>query len=181
MAGANASAGSGGSSAPRPRMPRADLDPAVRFDWDESAPTNSSACMPGKYVGTFQCMYIIDAMNPDLFAVLVQGPIELHLERSADGEFLEIRDGMLFGVAEEVFGFTAKLSGRLDCASLQLQAMALDGVYGFGDPAVFPVGTFAGTLGGTLDGATGMMTGSWQLGVDMGGTCNGPWMASFMP
>ena len=166
---------------PRPRMPRSDLDANVRFDWEESAPTNSSACMPGKYVGTFECTYIVDAMNPDLFSALVKGPIELHLERSADGEFLEIRDGVLYGVAEEVFGFTAKLSGRLDCATLQLQAMAQEGMYGFGDPAVLPIGTFAGTLGGTLDGATGRMAGAWELAVDGGGSCNGPWMASFTP
>ena len=164
-----------------PRMPRADLDPAVRFDWDESAPNNALACKPGKYVGTFQCTYIADEMNPDLFSVSVEGPIELHLQRSVDGEFLEISDGVLFGVAQDVFGFTAKLSGRLDCSTLQLTADAQEGVYGFGDPAVFPIGTFMGTLGGTLDGMTGSMKGDWKLGVDMGGSCNGPWMASFAP
>jgi hypothetical protein len=158
-------------------------DPSVSFDWPASLPGGEDDCRPGHYDGTFSCEYRMLPTDVDPL-VIVEGPISLTLERSQDGEFLEISDGQLEGIAQFVIGFRSKLSGKLDCATHQLTADAVDGLWGFGDPAVLPFGAFAGTLTGTLEPTTGALDGSWNLGVDPGsggGACVGPWQANWAP
>ena len=48
-----------------------------------------------------------------------------------DGEFLEITDGVLEGLALETWGFVAELEGRLDCNDVGVEANASSGVYGW--------------------------------------------------
>jgi len=154
-------------------------DPNVTFEWTATLP-GGGTCEPGKYTGTFTCNYVLPGGDPN-FPIVVTGPIVMTLERSQDGEFLEIADGKLEGIAMLVIGFRAQLTGRLDCATGKLEAMATDGIYGFGDPSVFPAGMFMGTLGGTLDPSTAELMGDWDLGIPMGGACVGPWQASWTP
>jgi hypothetical protein len=112
---------------------------------------------------------------------MVSGPVSITLEQSQDGEFLEIADGKLEGFAMLIIGFRAQLTGRLDCSTHMLDAMAVNGMYGFGDPAIFPFGAFEGTLGGTLDPAAATLNGDWNLTIASGGFCRGPWQANWAP
>jgi hypothetical protein len=193
--GENAATGSGaaghaGSAAGSPAQPAAGAggddgfatqvpppDPNLTFDWQQTRP-GAGECQPGRYSGTFSCMYVQAAgFDP----IEVTGPVDLVLERAQSGEFLEIADGRLEGFAQLVFGFTAQLAGRLDCTTNVLQAEAVDGVYGFGDPNLLPFGMFAGALTGTLDRTVVALDGDWDLTVVGGGACVGPWTARFVP
>ena len=140
-----------------------------------------SDCRPGRYTGTFMCNYVPMGGNPAMPLAIVSGPISLTLEQSQNGEFLEIADGKLEGIAQLIIGFRSKLSGKLDCGSLELTADAVDGLYGFGDPAVLPFGMFQGTLMGTLDPSSGTLSGEWNLTESAGGVCAGPWQANWTP
>lgn len=162
-------------------MPRADLDPNVTFDWQETTP-GGGACEAGTYTGTFQCELIYDTTMPDAGSgVIVTGPITLHFEKSKNGEFLELADAKLEGVGMDVFGFTADLSGELDCTTLQFMSQAQNGMYGLGLPITIPLGTVDGTLAGALDTQNHELNGTWTLTADGGITCIGPWHASFTP
>jgi hypothetical protein len=159
------------------------LDPTVTFDWQETRPGQGN-CQPGMYSGTFTCQYVMAGADPST-AIEITGPIAITLTKSQSGEFLDISSGQLDGVAASIFGFTVKLEGRLDCSTNVLDAMAVDGAYGFGDPRGLTLGTGEGTLSGTLDRQTVTLSGNWNLGitdgVGAGGTCVGPWTAMFMP
>jgi hypothetical protein len=199
QAGAPASSGSTGGTAGQTSAPafggadagtykpRADLDPNVTFDWEEKPPGGGGNCQAGTYTGTFQCDFV---PNPDSGFVLpdgsdsltVSGPITLHFEKSADGEFLELANAQLDGVAQDWIGFMADLSGRLDCTTLELTSQAENGVYGLGVPVVIPTGIVEGTLEGTLDLQAQQLSGTWMLSAGDGvGTCIGPWTASYTP
>jgi len=181
MGGANAGAASSTGTTSAGSLPPP--DPSVTFDWPATLPGGDDGCRPGHYDGTFSCEYRLAPTDVDPI-VVVEGPISLTLERSQDGEFLEISDGQLEGIAQLIIGFRSKLSGKLDCATHELTADAVDGLYGFGDPAALPFGAFAGTLTGTLDATTGALEGEWDLGVDAsagGGACVGPWQANWAP
>lgn len=154
-------------------------DPSVAFEWTATTPGGGD-CSPGRYVGTFTCGYFAMATDPSAL-VMVTGPISITLAQSQDGEFLEITEGKLEGFAQLIIGFRAELQGRLDCATGRLEATALNGAYGFGDPAIFPIGTFEGTLGGLLDPGTAVLDGDWDLTVTAGGFCRGPWQANWAP
>lgn len=136
------------------------------------------------YSGTFTCEYLMPDADPST-AIEITGPIAITLAKGQSGEFLEISNGQLDGIAAQVFGFTVKLKGRLDCGSNTLTAMAVDGAYGFGDPGVLTLGTGEGTLSGMLDRQTVTLSGNWNLmitdGVGAGGSCVGPWTAMLTP
>jgi hypothetical protein len=151
----------------------------VTFEWPATLPGDAD-CRAGTYTGTFSCAYRLAPTDVDPL-VVVEGPIALTLERSQDGEFLEITDGQLEGIASLIIGFRSQLAGKLDCATRTLTANAVDGLYGFGDPALLPFGGFEGTLDGQLDASTGALDGQWDLAVSMGGACVGPWQANWTP
>jgi hypothetical protein len=178
-AGTDATAGLGGlGTQPGTFEPNDDLDPSVTFEWKESLP-GQGTCKPGKYTGMFTCDYI--QMGQTMPLVVVSGPITITLTKSMSGEFLEVSDGQLDGIAQGIIGFTSMLTGKLDCNTLEFTASAVMGTYGFGDPKLFPFGTFEGALTGTLDTATLVLSGDWALTENMGGVCAGPWTASFTP
>jgi hypothetical protein len=160
-----------------------DLDPNAKFEWPETAPgAGATDCQPGVYIGTFECFLATDPSQSSDFAVSVSGPISFTLVRSKDGEFLEIADGSLDGLAQLIFGFHCELGGQLDCSTLELTAMAVNGVWGFGDPSIVPAGAFAGDLTGTLDPTTGTLSGQWALTGDaVPGTCVGTWTTTRSP
>lgn len=137
-------------------------------------------CKPGTYSGTFTCQAVLDPSDPSS-AIEVSGPVAFTLTKSQNGEFLEISNGRLDGFAQLFINFTSELSGRLDCGTDSLDAMAVNGVYGFGDVNALPTGTFQGSLAGMLDRSSLTLSGTWMLTADQSITCTGPWTATFMP
>jgi hypothetical protein len=111
------------------------------------------------------------------------GPVSLTFTKSMDGEFLEISNGLFEAVANLFIGARAKIEGKLDCNTLMLQAMAVDGMWAVGDPndPVVPGGGLTGDITGTLDPATGTLSGAWTFGDPAIGNCPGTWSVTYAP
>jgi hypothetical protein len=129
------------------------------------------------------CEFLLPG-DPGPGPILV-GPITLTLTKSQNGEFLEISDGQLDGLAEGIYNIHARIDGKLDCSTSKLDAMTVDGVYGFFDANLVPMGTVEGTVSGTLERESATLGGTWNIhwtrdGGD-NGTCNGPFTATRMP
>ena len=115
-------------------------------------------------------------------STLVINEIDYDQPSTDTAEFLEIKKGLLEGLALEAWGFVAELEGRLDCNTLEFEANATSGIYGLGLPVGVPMGTFGGTLTGKLNPMTRQLEGDWKLVDDFGVQgCNGPWTASHTP
>jgi len=148
------------------------------FDWKRTVPLDGE-CKPGRYEGSYECSSY-GPMGPGLMPeILVVGEVAITLEKSSKGEFLEIVDGSLDGIAKD-FGvpFTSKLDGHLDCATNQFEAFAVEGNYNmFG-----LIGAFHGDLLGDYNRLTSHLVGEWSLADDVNGalTCIGPWSANFV-
>jgi hypothetical protein len=169
VAGSN-SGGRGGTSPP-PRD--ASLD--IGFDWPEG--TSKNPCKAGFYQGTFACTYSPGDAGIGLFPV--SGPISMKMVQSQNGEFLEVREGLLDGTANIFFTFRADITGKLDCRTSKFDGLLEHGVYsGF----LVINGTFQGPLSSDYDRLTSQFSnGVWSLAVDMGnGGCNGTWSAAYM-
>jgi hypothetical protein len=184
-----AAAGAAGSSAQSPQSSgglvakQAPPDPKITFDWMETPPGGQGTddCKAGTYTGSFTCTYQLDPNDPST-AMDISGPVVFTLTKSQNGEFLEISNGTLHGLAADVFDFTSELSGMLDCSTNAFDASAQNGMYGFGDVNALPVGTFTGMLSGMLDPASATLMGTWSLTAsEVGITCTGPWTAMFTP
>jgi hypothetical protein len=166
------SGGSGGTSTP----PVRDASPDVGFDWPEGD-ASKNPCKPGVYQGNFACTYSPGDAGMGLFPVA--GPISLKLVQSQQGEFLEVREGLLDGTANLFFVFRANISGKLDCRTSRFDGKLENGTYsGF----LIINGTFQGPLSSDYDRiASQFSNGVWSLAVDMGnGGCNGTWTAAYM-
>jgi len=186
-------AAAAGVAAPAPtgtNKPNTNLDPNLVFDWQDTPPGSSQAsnCRPGVYTGKFDCEFIPNGSmtdgGPPGFMLDVSGPVSIELSESANGEFLEISQGQLSAVAEGFFGFKAQLQGNLDCKTLQLAAMAQNGMWALGDPdmPLLPGGTFGANIDGKLDATTGTIAGQWSFTTGtIPGTCTGTWSAEYMP
>ena len=160
-------AGSGGS----PRDVRSDIS----FDWPEGPIKNP--CKAGVYQGNFSCTYMPGDAGAGSFPV--SGPITLKMVPSQQGEFLEVREGLLDGTANLFFTLRAEISGRLDCRAAKFAGNLERGVYsGF----LVINGTFQGPLSSDYDRASSQFSnGVWSLAVDMGsGGCNGTWSAAYV-
>lgn len=190
--GAGTSTGSAGSAAKGSPTPMSNgnfqprlmpPDPKIAFDWQETTP-GKNECQPGTYSGTFTCNYTGPGIDPSA-PFVATGPVVFTLMKSQNGEFLEISDGHIQGLADLIFDFNSKLQGRLDCTTNMFTAMAVEGTYGLGDANLLPVGLFQGTLSGTLDRSSATLSGEWSLmvtdGLGAGGTCVGPWTATWTP
>jgi hypothetical protein len=167
--GGGAGTGSGGSS------PIRDASPDITFDWPEDAGKNP--CKAGVYQGSFQCTYMTGDAGFGSFPV--SGPISLKMVQSQQGEFLEVREGLLDGTANVFFTFRADISGRLNCRTSKFDGQLEHGVYsGF----LVVNGTFQGPLSSDYDRAASQFSnGVWTLAVDMGnGGCNGTWSATYV-
>jgi hypothetical protein len=160
--------------------PANDLDRTVTFEWPETQPGDGSRCQGGTYVGMWTCTSL------GLFEF--SGAVTLHFVESMDGEFLDLVDAELNGMADEsqtpLGSFKAGLAGRLDCTTLKFSADATMGVYGSYN-ALFSTfeaaGTFTGKLTGSLDPNTSQIKGDWSLLADLLIDCVGPWTASLAP
>jgi hypothetical protein len=163
-------------------MPKADLDRDAGFDWEETVP-GAGGCQPGTYTGTFTCAFVPLGAPPEFEPYPLTGPVSFTLEPSMDGEFLVIANGELEAIAEVIFGLRSKLAGKLDCNTLVLDAMAVEGRWALGDPndSFLQGGLFEGELAGSLNPQTLQMTGTWALEDEAFGKCDGDWTASYVP
>ena len=96
------------------------------------------------------------------------------LSESVNGEFLEITDGELTGVAVGgMYHFFCTLTGGLDRTSNKFEATAVDGVF---KSPIMANGKFDGILtGGCVDGEI-TISGEWSLTDSITNvTCTGPW------
>jgi hypothetical protein len=174
-----------GGAKPGTFVPSAVLDPDVQFDWPEAQ--EGRKCEAGTYTGSFECTFGVDPTQAAMFPFgpmeipPVTGPVAFTFERSEHGEFLELTNATLVGTAMDYIGFNAVLSGRLDCATMELTAELISGEAGFGQPIVLQFVELSGGLSGTLDGQTGVLTGTWSIGDASFGECEGPWTATFTP
>ena len=168
--GSNAKGGAAGAS-----DPSRDGGSDVSFDWPEGPVKNP--CKAGVYQGNFSCTYMPGDAGGGTFPVT--GPITLKMVPSQQGEFLEVREGLLDGTANVFFTLRADISGRLDCRAAKFVATLEHGIYsGF----LVINGTFQGSLSSDYDRAASQFSnGVWSLAVDMGnGGCNGTWSAAYV-
>lgn len=152
-----------------------DASSDISFDWPEGPVKNP--CKAGVYQGNFSCTYMPGDAGGGTFPVT--GPITLKMVPSQQGEFLEVREGLLDGTANVFFTLRAEISGRLDCRAAKFVATLEHGVYsGF----LVINGTFQGSLSSDYDRASSQFSnGVWSLAVDMGnGGCNGTWSAAYV-
>jgi hypothetical protein len=171
--GGNGDTGSGRGGASGTAAPDAQSD--VTFDWPEGMGKNP--CKAGVYQGMFSCAYMPGDAGGSTFPV--SGPISLKLVQSQQGEFLEVREGLLDGTANVFFTLRAEISGRLDCRAAKFRGTLERGVYsGF----LVINGTFQGPLASDYDRVSSQFSnGVWTLAVDMGnGGCNGTWSAAYV-
>jgi hypothetical protein len=163
--------GSGGTGRP----PVRDASSDITFDWPEGDASRRS-CKPGVYQGNFSCTGSLG--DSGIPAYQATGPISLKLVQSQQGEFLEVREGVLDGTANVFFVFRADISGKLDCKTLRFAGTLERGTYsGF----LVINGTFQGPLASDYDRNTSQFTnGVWNLTLDMGnGECKGTWSAAY--
>lgn len=141
-------------------LPFAGYDPTVAFDWPV-ATTTAGSCKAGHYQGSFIGMYSPSiAVAP--VPIPVAGNIDLTLTQSSNGEYFEITDGKVSGVADLLFPFSADVKGTLNCTTMQLENGFLsNGVYIVG---VIPF-PFEGPLTGEYDKVTHAFTkDTWTVG-----------------
>jgi len=125
----------------------------------------SSDCLPGHYEGSFDGGYQAPlAFNTPIpvFSQDISGKPGLRFDLMAggSGEFLEVKDGKMDGVADGLFPFTADIVGQLDCASGQFRARLENGQYIVG---VIPY-QFAGDFVARYDPATrSFVDGRWAV------------------
>jgi hypothetical protein len=160
--------------------PGAELDPDAKFEWPEWHPDAADVCQAGTYTGTYECTF---TDTSGAFVVQLTGPVSLTFVKSMDGEFLEISNGRFDAVANLIIGATASIVGRLDCTTLMLNAMAVDGMWSIGDPdfPLIPGGALEGDITGTLDSSSGELSGEWTFGDPMLGACPGTWSVRYQP
>jgi hypothetical protein len=149
----------------------------ISFDWVRTVPLEGE-CKPGRYEGSFECT-TNGPLGDIMPEILVTGPVVMTLEKSLNGEFLEIVDGSLEGLAQEfAVPFTSELEGQLDCTTNKFEAFAVDGTY-----LLFVLeGKFHGDLTGDYNRLTSHLSGQWSLSDDLNDnlTCVGPWTADLV-
>lgn len=109
-------------------------DPAVNkgpenFDWHRTMPIGGS-CKAGHYVGEFSGQY-----SPSLtftFGIFdITGTVEFDLFQTGNGEFLEIENGKMEGIAIDSVPFTGEIVGSLNCTTGFAEAYLVNCMYVF--------------------------------------------------
>ena len=156
--------------------------PSVVFDWPEGSAGIPGESRAGLYQGAFDGIYVSDAAF-GILPVPVTGNVNVTLAESTNGEFFEVSDGAVDGLANGLFPFSGNISGELDCLRAHFEAI-LDGSY-----TVAPNPTpylFSGPITAAYDKqAFRLFNGTWNvaetgsLGQQIGG--NGTWWADLVP
>jgi hypothetical protein len=150
----------------------------VQFNWPETAP-GTGQCKPGRYIGDFTGMF-----SPSLtifpLPIPVAGTVDLTLSESQSGEFLEISDGHVSGLANNQFPYEADILGRVNCITRKLEnGFMRNGWYDVGGVR-YP---FEGPVAADYDTLTyAFVNGIWDAKEPTppyGG--NGTWNAKFCP
>jgi hypothetical protein len=163
----------------------------IQFDWQRTEPVSGS-CEPGYYEGDFQGLYasgltFVNAPIP-VFALGQPGRpgLSFTLEKTGNGETLEIKNGKMDGVADGAFPFIGSLTGTLNCETLRFEAI-LDGYYSLGVDGV-GMFRFKGPLTAAYDKDTRQMVGAkWDVTeydpppVLPGAGGTGIWTAAWVP
>lgn len=173
-AGGSGSTGSAGTgTAATGSTASSSTGPDVTFDWPES----TGPCRDGHYVGAFECMYIYQGGAP----IPVNGSVDFFLQKTMNGEFLDIGNGLLQSVTNGVFLMTADIQGKVDCGLKHFDGALVNGKYsGF----VIINGTFDGPISADYDAqAAAFVNGYWELHETSSsfGTCTGTWFANWVP
>lgn len=172
--------GSGGTGAIVPDAGRP-YDPDAGFDWPEAV--DAGKCQAGTYNGTYDC-------TVDYGGIIfpINGQVSFVLTPSANGEFLEIKDGKLVAdVVSPQVTLNGDLVGKLECLTNRFDATIQNGTYTFSFLGLPVPNPFNGNLSGVLDRLTATMTGQWYLASGaptLGGpapSCNGPWRVTLQP
>jgi hypothetical protein len=163
----------------------------LHFTWQETDPVEGS-CEPGYYEGDFTGFYAsqLTFINFPIPVFSLGQPgrpgLSFTLEKTGNGETLEIKNGKMDGTADGLFPFTGTLTGTLDCDTLQFNAI-LDGFYSLGAEGV-GMFRFKGPLTGAYDKvARKINMGTWKvdeydpppLMANAGG--QGDWNAGWLP
>ncbi|MET0283024.1 MAG: hypothetical protein ABW352_01080 [Polyangiales bacterium] len=163
----------------------------INFEWERTEPVTGS-CEPGYYEGDFMGLYasqltFINFPIP-VFALGQPGRpgLSFTLQKTGNGETLEIQNGKMDGTANGLFPFTGSLTGTLDCNTLKFNAI-LSGFYSLGVEGV-GMFKFEGPLTGDYDKATRkILNGKWDVKeydpppvMDSAGGF-GDWQAGWLP
>jgi hypothetical protein len=150
----------------------------VVFDWPETPP-GGGKCKAGHYVGDFNGTFVPSAVVFPL-PIPVTGNVDLNLSESANGEFFDISDGKVSGLANGLFPYSADVQGTLNCITRKLENGFLkNGKYNVGGvdyPFEGPVTADYDTL------IFSFVNGTWNVkepNPTYGG--NGTWNAKFTP
>lgn len=175
-AAANPTSGAGGTTSSSGGA--AGAGPSPMFSWPEANPDGGAAmlCKPGHYTGMYDCDV---NWAPFVMNLHLNGPVDLQLNQSQNGEFLTVSGGSLKSAAG-VYSLDAKIEGQLDCQTGAFTANLVNG--GISIPPFPPGGTFSGAMMGSYDPSAMQMNGKWNLlGIDtfMGATCDGPWQITY--
>jgi hypothetical protein len=150
--------------------------PTVTFNWPETLP--GEKCLPGKYAGTFDGIYM-SSLTFFPAPIPVSGNVNITLGQSMDGEFFEITDGKLDGVADFAFPFAGNIVGGLNCTTKKFTA---DIKMGFYTVAGIGMVGFEGPMPADYDKvAHSFVLGEWhvlEVNPTFGG--NGTWTATWV-
>ena len=84
---------------------------------DSSLPDGASDCRPGPYTGTFSGS--IQLVGLSLSSV--NGTVRAELRRDGSSDHMELTDGRVMGVDQDGNRLTVNLSGKVNCATDQLE------------------------------------------------------------
>lgn len=171
--------------------PAGNLRSDIHFEWERTEPVAGS-CEPGYYEGDFNGLYAsqltyINFPIP-VFALGQPGRpgLSFTLQKTGNGETLEIQNGKMDGTADGLFPFTGTLTGTLDCETLKFDA-TLSGFYSLGAEGV-GMFKFEGPLTGDYDKVMRtIVNGTWNVTEydpppmlpNAGG--QGSWSAGWLP
>jgi len=117
-----------------------------RFDWFRTMAVGGE-CKAGHYKGEFSGRY-----SPSITFTIgvfdITGTVEFDLYESGNGEYLEIKDGVMEGWAVDFVPFMGEIIGKLDCATGKVDAYLVNCVYVF---AVVLPAAFEGPAFGVYD------------------------------
>src|SRR5262249_3578356 len=111
----------------------------------------------------------------------VNGSVDFSLQKTMNGEFLDIGNGHLQASANIVFVMTADIQGKLDCGQKHFDGALKNGMYS----GLFIInGLFGGPFSADYDGAkSAFVNGKWELHelTNSFGKCTGTWFANWVP
>lgn len=153
-------------------------NPSITFSWPETQP-GTGVCKAGHYVGTFNGTFS-SSLTVFPLPLKVAGNVDMTLDQSQNGEFFNISNGHVSGVANGTYPYSCDIVGGLNCVTAKLENTNLTNctytAFGIKKP-------FAGPLTANYDKLTFAFVGGTWVGKEpvapYGG--KGTWNAKFTP